>query len=111
MKLFDFGAFQKNMHMASREKYIFHILFGAVHGTPRINLRDVEVDAIFIFLTVRKKFIVYNLKWVQIADQKPRLEPSVKEFQNLIPFCTVFGHPHIVHPNRKVSMIPKINMK
>ena len=36
MKLFDFGAFQKNMHMASREKYIFHMIFGASHGTPRI---------------------------------------------------------------------------
>ena len=37
MKVFDFGAFQNKMHMASREKYIFHILFGAFHGTPRIT--------------------------------------------------------------------------
>ena len=37
MKLFEFGAFQNKMHMASREKYIFHILFGAFHGTPRIK--------------------------------------------------------------------------
>ena len=36
IKVFDFGAFQNKMHMASREKYIFHILFGAFHGTPRI---------------------------------------------------------------------------
>ena len=36
LKVFDFGAFQNKMHMASREKYIFHILFGAFHGTPRI---------------------------------------------------------------------------
>ena len=36
MKVFDFGAFQNKMHMASREKYIFHILFGAFHGTPRM---------------------------------------------------------------------------
>ena len=36
MKLFDFGAFQNKMHMASREKYIFHKLFGAFHDTPRI---------------------------------------------------------------------------
>ena len=35
MKVFDFGAFQNKMHMASREKYIFHILFEAFHGTPR----------------------------------------------------------------------------
>ena len=36
LKVFEFGAFQKNMHMRSREKYIFHMLFGASHGTPRI---------------------------------------------------------------------------
>ena len=36
MKVFDFGAFQKNMHLASREKYIFHMLFGAFHITPGI---------------------------------------------------------------------------
>ena len=34
MKFFDFGAFQKIMKMLSREKYIFHMLFGASHGTP-----------------------------------------------------------------------------
>jgi len=38
MKFFDFGAFQKIMKMLSREKYIFHMLFGASHGTPRITL-------------------------------------------------------------------------
>ena len=31
MKLFDFGAFQKQMHMPSREKYIFHVLFRTFH--------------------------------------------------------------------------------
>ena len=36
IKLFDFGAFQINMHMASREKYIFHMLFGAFHITSSI---------------------------------------------------------------------------
>ena len=36
MKVFDFGAFQINMLMASREKYIIHILFWAFHITPRI---------------------------------------------------------------------------
>ena len=35
MKVFDFGAFRNKMHIASGEKYIFHILFGAFHGTPR----------------------------------------------------------------------------
>ena len=34
--MFEFGPFQKNMHLASREKYIFHMLFGAFHITPRI---------------------------------------------------------------------------
>ena len=35
MKLFEFGEFQNKMHMASREKYIFHMLFWAFHDTPR----------------------------------------------------------------------------
>ena len=38
LKLFDFGPFQKKMHMPSRGKYILHILFGAFHVTPRITL-------------------------------------------------------------------------
>ena len=36
MKSFDFGAFQKIMKMLSREKILFHMLFGASHGNPRI---------------------------------------------------------------------------
>ena len=35
MKFFDFEAFQKIRKILSREKYIFHMLFGAFHGTPR----------------------------------------------------------------------------
>ena len=31
IKVFDFGAFQIKMHMASRGKYIFHMLFGVFH--------------------------------------------------------------------------------
>ena len=37
MKFFDFGAFQKIMKMLSREKIIFHMLFGASHDTHRIQ--------------------------------------------------------------------------
>ena len=37
MNFFDFGAFKKIMKMPSREKIIFHMLFGASHGTPRIG--------------------------------------------------------------------------
>ena len=36
MKFFDFEAFQKIMKMLSREKILFHMLFGASHGTPVI---------------------------------------------------------------------------
>ena len=36
-KLFEFGALQNKMHMASRENYIFHMLFGAFHDTPGAN--------------------------------------------------------------------------
>ena len=31
---FSNRGISKNMHMASREKYIFHMLFGAFHITP-----------------------------------------------------------------------------
>ena len=34
MKFFDFGAFQKIRKILSREKYIFHMLFGVSPGTP-----------------------------------------------------------------------------
>ena len=33
---FDFGAFQKQMHMPSRAKYLLHILFGAFQETSRM---------------------------------------------------------------------------
>ena len=36
LEVFEFGAFQKNMHMASHEKYILHMIFGAFHITPHI---------------------------------------------------------------------------
>ena len=32
MKFFDFEAFQKIRKILSREKYIFHMLFGAFHS-------------------------------------------------------------------------------
>ena len=41
-KLFEFGAFQKNMHMPSREKYIFHTLFGAFKTPHSILLPVVD---------------------------------------------------------------------
>ena len=33
--MFDFGAFQEKMHMPSRAKFIFHILFGAFQEISR----------------------------------------------------------------------------
>ena len=37
LKVFEFWTFQKNMHMPSREKYIFHMLFRAFKNTPRMT--------------------------------------------------------------------------
>ena len=34
IKFFDFGAFQKIEKLLSREKILFHMLFGAFHDTP-----------------------------------------------------------------------------
>ena len=48
MKLFEFGAFQNIIHMASREKYIFHTLFGAFHDTPR--MRAIVSDVLQIWV-------------------------------------------------------------
>ena len=41
LKLFDFWAFQKKMHMTPRGKYVLHILFGAfqVTSVPRVSAR------------------------------------------------------------------------
>ena len=36
--MFEFWAFQKNMPMSSREKFIFHMLFRAFHNNSRIWL-------------------------------------------------------------------------
>ena len=38
LKLFDFEAFQKNNQMLSHDKIIFHMLFGAFHDTPRVEI-------------------------------------------------------------------------
>ena len=34
LKVFEFWAFQKQVHMPSREKYIFHMLFRAFNNNP-----------------------------------------------------------------------------
>ena len=34
MAVFEFGAFQNKMNMASREKYIFHMLFWGISDYP-----------------------------------------------------------------------------
>ena len=47
---FDFEAFQKIMKMLSREKILFHMLFGASHGTPRN-----QTHAILFWNQCRKK--------------------------------------------------------
>ena len=39
MNIFDFGAFRKKMHIPSHDKFLFHILFGAFHVTPRSMVR------------------------------------------------------------------------
>ena len=38
------GHFKFFEHIASREKYIFHMLFGAFHITPRINKISETLD-------------------------------------------------------------------
>ena len=43
LKVFEFWAFQKNMLMPSREKYIFHMLFRAFLNTSRINKNELQV--------------------------------------------------------------------
>ena len=40
MNIFDFGAFRKEMHIPSHDKFLFHMLFGAFHVTPRSNSRS-----------------------------------------------------------------------
>ena len=49
MKFFDFGAFQKIMKMLSREKILFHMLFGASHGTPVFVKKTFHFQTLFQF--------------------------------------------------------------
>ena len=70
MKVFDFGAFQNKMHMASREKYIFHILFGAFHGTPRMKLNSREyVKKNSLKMVLTRKFLEYYIQKLGIIRQ------------------------------------------
>ena len=43
MNMFDFGAFQKQMYMPSRAKYLLRKLFGAFQETSRINLDQIRI--------------------------------------------------------------------
>ena len=62
LKVFDFWAFQNFMHMKSREKYVFHMLFGAFQITSRTsyyrNLIGPEVKKL---KPEAKAFILENL--------------------------------------------------
>ena len=53
IKFFDFGAFQKIKKMVSREKIIFHEIFWASHGTPRIIISS-EINKV-----IGNKQIIY----------------------------------------------------
>ena len=53
LKFFDFGAFQKIKKMVSREKIIFHEIFWASHGTPRIIISS-EINKV-----IGNKQIIY----------------------------------------------------
>ena len=57
------------------------------------------------------KRIRFSIKSHNFNPKKSVLNREIRDLKYLIPFCTVFGQPHIVHPNRKVSIIPNINMK
>ena len=37
MNIFGFGAFRNKMHIPSHDQFLFHMLFGAFHVTPRIH--------------------------------------------------------------------------
>ena len=67
MKFFDFGAFQKIMKMLSREKILFHMLFGASHGTSRIQISQVSQNILkasfrrqFVWIPTNYNFILSN---------------------------------------------------
>ena len=72
MKLFDFGAFQNKMHMASREKYIFHMLFGAFHDTPR-SFTKLKAKSIFncilTYFSIRFKLFLIKKRASDICKQ------------------------------------------
>ena len=77
LKVFDFGAFQNKMHMASREKGIFHILFGAFHGTPRrlYNLKK-RIRCVIILAYIFKHMILSEV----MSTHMPRVDQQINIF-------------------------------
>ena len=78
IKFFDFGAFQKIMKMLSREKILFHMLFGASHDTPRI---------VFLFQDEQRSVKSFWSKkpawWSQKQIHDPQIEITILEFTML----------------------------
>ena len=56
MNMFDFWAFQKQMHMPSRAKYILRILFGAFE-MPHFKKPPVEIIARLVIHVVILIFV------------------------------------------------------
>jgi len=60
IKFFDFEAFQKILEMLSREKIIFHMLFGAFNDNPHY----------FPFLTAAFFFVFSHTAYVSLKDKR-----------------------------------------
>ena len=59
--MYNFGAFQIKMHMASREKYIFHMLFGAFHITPGMLSEQIGINMLSeVFQEILQDLIMKN---------------------------------------------------
>ena len=57
-EIWNLGHFKKNMHMASGEKYIFHMLFQSFHITPRIS------DSFLITTDLFRKRVQMEILWI-----------------------------------------------
>ena len=75
-KLFDFGLFQKQMRMPPREKYIFHMLFGAFHKISRkiISYTGYVISAVRKEICLSDRNVVnflfasFNHLWCHVDD-------------------------------------------
>ena len=97
MNIFDFGAFRKKMHIPSHDKFLFHMLFGAFHVTPRIIKISIKKFCLKIYIELFEKnkmrFISgmkpYKIIFVLLPQFKYRMDQNIANDISVILLLTI----------------------